>query len=91
VASDYGDAPGSGARGQRFEAFEVSLFVRPHQPRVTRHIGGEDRGKAAFDGLLHGLPSVTAIIAERRPPARWNERCPLPSPYDVRTVTQTAG
>ena len=31
-------------------------LVRPHQPRVVRHIGGKDRGETAFDGLLHGLP-----------------------------------
>jgi hypothetical protein len=36
---------------QRFEAFERALFVRPHQPRIPRHIGGEDRGEAA--GLAH--------------------------------------
>jgi hypothetical protein len=23
-----------------------------------RHIGGEDRGETAFDGLLHGLPQL---------------------------------
>jgi hypothetical protein len=33
-----------------------ALLVRPHQPRVARDIGGKDRGKAAFDGLFHGLP-----------------------------------
>jgi hypothetical protein len=27
---------------QRFEAFERAFFVRPHQPRIPRHIGGED-------------------------------------------------
>jgi hypothetical protein len=31
------------------------FLIRPHQPRVARHIGGEDRGETAFDGLLHGL------------------------------------
>jgi len=31
---------------QRLEAFERALLVRPHQPRVPRHIGGEDRGEA---------------------------------------------
>jgi len=25
---------------QRFEAFERALLVRPHQPRIARHIGG---------------------------------------------------
>jgi hypothetical protein len=40
----------------RLEAFERAFLVRSHQPRVARHIGGEDRGETAFDGLLHGLP-----------------------------------
>src|SRR5262245_59755736 len=31
-------------------------LVRAHQPAVACHIGGEDRGKTAYDGLLHGLP-----------------------------------
>jgi hypothetical protein len=30
---------------QRFQAFERALLVRPHQPRIPRHIGGEDRGE----------------------------------------------
>ena len=37
---------------QRFEAFVRAFLVRPHQPRIPRHIGGEDRGKAA--GCRHG-------------------------------------
>jgi hypothetical protein len=40
----------------RFEAFERAFFVGSHQPRVARHIGGEDRGKTALDRLFHGLP-----------------------------------
>ena len=32
---------------QRFEAFERAFLVRPHQPRIPRHIGGEDRGETA--------------------------------------------
>ena len=34
---------------QRLEAFERAFLVRPHQPRIPRHIGGEDRGEFAFD------------------------------------------
>src|SRR6516162_4971608 len=30
---------------QRFEAFERPLLVHPHQPRIARDIGGEDRGR----------------------------------------------
>ncbi len=46
---------------QRLEAFERPLLVRPHQPRIPRHIGGEDRGKAA--GLAHDASPA----ARRRP------------------------
>ena len=37
---------------QRCEAFERAFLVRPHQPRIPRHIGGEDRGKTAGRGHL---------------------------------------
>jgi len=32
---------------QRLEAFERAFLVRAHQPRIPRHIGGEDRGEPA--------------------------------------------
>ena len=32
---------------QRLEAFERAFLVRPHQPRIPRHIGGQDRSKTA--------------------------------------------
>jgi hypothetical protein len=31
----------------RFQAFVRPLLIRPYQARVPRHVGGEDRGKAA--------------------------------------------
>jgi hypothetical protein len=40
----------------RSEAFVGPFLVFPHLPRIARHIGGEDRGETAFDGLLHGFP-----------------------------------
>jgi hypothetical protein len=40
----------------RFEAFERSFLVGAHQPRIAGHIGGENGGQLAFDGLLHSLP-----------------------------------
>ena len=46
---------------QRFEAFVRAFLVRPHQPRIPRHIGGEDRGKAA------GLAHVDLPAAKRKP------------------------
>jgi hypothetical protein len=27
---------------QGFEAFERAFLIHPHQPRIPRHIGGED-------------------------------------------------
>src|SRR5260370_5561876 len=32
---------------QRLEAFERAFLVRPHQPRIPRHIGGKDRSEPA--------------------------------------------
>ena len=49
----------SGSRSWRrcaLLAVERASLVGSHQPRVSRHIGGEDRGKTAFDGLFHDLP-----------------------------------
>jgi hypothetical protein len=36
---------------QHFEAFVRAFLIRPHQPRIPRHIGGEDRRETA--GLAH--------------------------------------
>ena len=36
---------------QRFQTFECPLLIRPHQPRIAGHIGGEDRSEAT--GLAH--------------------------------------
>ena len=41
---------------ERFEPFERAFLVRPHQPRIARHIGGEDRGEAA--GLVHASRNI---------------------------------
>jgi hypothetical protein len=37
----------------RLEAIERAFLVGPHQPRIARHIGGENRGETAFDRLFH--------------------------------------
>jgi hypothetical protein len=50
-------------REMSLEALVRVLLVRPHQPRVARHISGEDRGETAFDGCFMS-PSATQIIAE---------------------------
>ena len=43
---------------QRLEAFERAFLVRPHQPRIPRHIGGEDRGETAGRGHPSGNPAL---------------------------------
>jgi hypothetical protein len=53
---------------QRFEAFERALLIRPHQPRIPRHIGGEDRSETA--GLVH-----VSSPATKRQPERYSSRC----------------
>jgi len=53
---------------QRFEPFERAFFVRPHQPRISRHIGGDDRGEAA------ALAHVASPTAMRRL-ERYSSRC----------------
>src|ERR1700731_3829291 len=44
-----------------FEGLESPALVRPDQPRIPRHVGGEDGGEAA------GLAHVTSPAARRRP------------------------
>ena len=62
AAAMLGDFRVDQLAAQRFEAFERALLVRPHQPRIPRHIGGEDRGQFAFDASftcsLHGVSSA---------------------------------
>jgi hypothetical protein len=53
---------------QRLEAFEGAFLVRSHQPRVARHVSGEDRCETA--GLAHADSP-----AARRRPERNSSRC----------------
>jgi len=53
---------------QRLEALERAFLVRPHQPRIPRHIGGEDCGEAA--GLAHAVSP-----AAMRKPSKYSSRC----------------
>jgi hypothetical protein len=54
---------------QRLQSRERPFLVGAHQPRVVRHIGGEDRGQPAFDAFRgqsgapqpHGPASVTGF------------------------------
>ena len=52
----------------RLEAFVRALLIRPHQPRIPRHIGSEDRGEPAR------LAHVVSSAANRRP-KRKSSRC----------------
>jgi hypothetical protein len=47
---------------QRFEAFEGGALVDADQPRIRRHIGGQDRRETA------GLAHFASPAARRRPP-----------------------
>jgi len=43
----------------RLEAFERALLIRPHQARIARHVGGEDRGETAGRGhYSSGTPAL---------------------------------
>jgi len=46
---------------ERLEAFESAFFIRPHQPRIPRDIGGEDRSEAA--SLAHSGNPASRIAA----------------------------
>ena len=46
---------------QRIQSSERAFLIRPHQPRIPRHIGGEDRSEPA------GLAHVPSPVAKRRP------------------------
>ena len=46
---------------QRLEAFKRAFFVRPHQPRIARHIGSENRGETA------NLAHCVSPAARRKP------------------------
>jgi hypothetical protein len=43
----FGDLRIENLAAQGFKAFERAFLVRSHQPRIPRHIGGEDRGETA--------------------------------------------
>ena len=49
---------------QRFETFERALFVLPHQPRIPRHIGGEDRGETASCSHPSGSPALRRPVSQ---------------------------
>jgi len=53
---------------KRLEAFERAFLVCSHQPRISRHIGGEDGGETA------DLAHVISPTAKRRP-AKYSSRC----------------
>ena len=49
---------------QRFEAFERALLIRPHQPRIARDIGGEDRGETARLSRAYHLARPFAPVGD---------------------------
>jgi hypothetical protein len=52
---------------QLLQRGERPLFIRPHQPRVASHIGGEDRGETA--GLARDVLCDIGSTINRRPSA----------------------
>jgi hypothetical protein len=68
TATVFGDLRVDNLRPDRPEPVEGAFFVHPDQPRIARHIGGEDRGKAA------SLAHVPSSIAKRRPDSK-RSRC----------------
>ena len=46
----------------RLEALVRAVLVHAHQPRVARHIGGEDRGKTAGRGHGCGSPRSSGAM-----------------------------
>ena len=45
----------------RLEALVRAFLVRPHQARVARHIGGQDRGETAGRGHGCGSPPCSEL------------------------------
>jgi len=64
----YGDLGIDELAAQCLETFVRAFFVRPHQPRIARHIGRKDGGLAAR--LAQGVSS-----AAKRRPDRISSRC----------------
>jgi hypothetical protein len=48
----------------RLQAIEGALLIGPHQPRVTRHVGGEDRHKSARRSRGYGLTRSSSVIGD---------------------------
>jgi hypothetical protein len=48
----------------RLQAVEGAFLIRSHQPRVTRHIGGEDRRKAARCSRGYDLTRSSPVIGD---------------------------
>ena len=48
----------------RFQPVECAFLVSSHQPRITRHVGGEDRCKPAHCGRGHSFAQPSAPVAD---------------------------
>jgi hypothetical protein len=42
----------------RFEAFERGFLIRPHQARIPRHVGGEDRSVMRLPDVALNMSAV---------------------------------
>src|SRR5580704_6629277 len=70
---------------QRLEAFERAFLVRPHQPRIPRHIGGEDRGEPAGRDHASGTPAL------RKPSQRRSFNSPVGGRFSVIHASENSG
>ena len=69
----------------RPQPVEGSFLVRPHQPRIARDIGGQDRGEAAGRGHASGTPAL------RRPSRRRSAISPVGGMFSVIQVSENSG
>src|SRR5271167_1749623 len=70
---------------QRFEASEGAFFIRPHQPRIARHVGGKDRGETAALAHVSGTPAL------RSPSRRRSSTSPEAGIFSLAQASEKSG
>jgi hypothetical protein len=66
-----------------FEAIVRVFFIRPHQPRMPGHIGGDDRGKTPGLGSCRFAGCQAQAIREQRVIFRLHPWRSLPIPLQL--------
>src|SRR5262249_49859484 len=74
----------------RLQAVERAFLIRPHQPRVARHIGGQDRGKATRRGRVTAPrdPLLWSPMPRSTNALRW---AAVPAPQRAALVKRRSG